>query len=108
MKTIKILLLLITFFMGSKSIQAQNYDYLIIVPDIFLQNATWDNDLISLQISKELHPVIATVQLGYTNEQIKNIIEYYYNSNPIKYVLLMGSGENLEIPQGEVPNVPYE
>jgi parallel beta-helix repeat protein len=109
MKTVTKLLFLLTFIICTSLIKAQNYDYLIISPDIFLQNASWDNELILLQLSRGFHPVIATVELGFTNEQIRDIIENYYNTNPIKYVLLIGSGKNLEIPhEGESPDIPYE
>ena len=97
MKKVKnILFVLLTLLICSNQIKAQNYDYLIITPDIFTQSATWPNAIINLQTSRGFHPVIVTVSLSTTAANIKSIIQTYYNNNPIKYVLLMGNGKNLE------------
>ncbi len=101
MKKIKnILFVLITILICSNQIKAQNYDYLIITPDIFTQSATWPNVIINLQTSRGLHPKIVTVSLSTTAANIKSIIQTYYNSNPLKYVLLMGNGKNI-VTQGQ-------
>ena len=111
MKKVKnILFVLLTLLICSNQIKAQNYDYLIITPDIFTQSATWPNAIINLQTSRGFHPVIVTVSLSTTAANIKSIIQTYYNNNPIKYVLLMGNGKNLET-QTQQPaqenTVPY-
>ena len=108
--SIMLILFIFFSFINTSLIKAQNYDYLIVTPNIFLQNTSWDDQLRFLQMSRGFHPVISEVEVGYTNEQIKGIIENYYNNNTsLKYVLLIGSGKNLEIPnEGEPPDVPYE
>ncbi len=107
-KIIKILFFLFSFFISTALIKAQNYDYLIIAPDVFMQNATWDDDLLNLQTSRGFQPVIEDVSVYTTAEQIKGIIYSYYNNNPIKYVLLMGNGKNLEDPNAPPDtSVPY-
>jgi hypothetical protein len=78
----------------TKPINAQ-YDYLIITPDIFLQNAAWDEKLITLQRLRGFHPVIENVTEHTTAEQIKEIIKTYYDHNSLKYVLIMGNAKNV-------------
>ncbi len=90
--------ILISFFIVSGLVKAQNYDYLIITPDVFLYNATWDTELMNLQTSRGFNPLIVTVSIQTTAQQIKNTIQNYYNNNPLKYVLLMGNAKNIQGP----------
>ena len=76
----KIFFLLFTFFVCTDLIKSQNYDYLIITPDVFLQNATWDNELLNLQTSRGFFPVIEEVSTGDSREFIQTRIQYYYNT----------------------------
>ena len=59
--TTKIFFLLFPFFVYTGLIKLQNYDYLIITPDIFLQNSSWDDELLNLQTSRRFLPVIEAV-----------------------------------------------
>jgi hypothetical protein len=105
----QILTISLLFFLISVSfMMAQSYDYLIIAPDVFMQNATWDDDLLALQTSRGFSPVIVVVTVSTTTQSIKNTIAAYYNNHPLKYVLLMGSGKNLTDPDADYgPEVPY-
>jgi tetratricopeptide (TPR) repeat protein len=110
MKTIYKLSFLISFFIITGLVKAQNYDYLIITPDVFInQYATWDDDLLDLQTSRGFNPVIEAVTVQTTAQQIKNLIQTYYNNNPLQYVLLMGNAKNL-IPVEDEPDttIPYQ
>jgi len=84
-----------------------NYDYLIITPDIFISNTTWDDELMELQISRGFSPVIEVISTSTTSEQIKQLIASYYQSYPLKYVLLMGSGKNLVPSEKADSSLPY-
>ncbi len=88
--------LLIGFlFIGSNIVKAQNFDYLIITPAAFSpQNETWDDELITLQTSRGYHPLLITIQDGVNRDDIKQTITTYYQNNPIKYVLLVGSAKD--------------
>jgi hypothetical protein len=109
MKTKFILFFLVSFFISTVLIKAQNYDYLIITPDVFLYNSTWDDDLLDLQTSRGFNPVIEVVTVQTTALQIKNIIEEYYNNNPLQYVLLMGNAKNLTYIEDEPDTtIPYQ
>ncbi len=94
--TAKIFLLLFTFLVCTGLIKPQSYDYLIITPDVFMQSATWDSELLNLQTSRGFHPVIEEVSIGDSREYIQSIIQNYFNENPsLKYVLLMGNGKTV-------------
>src|SRR5690606_14735932 len=105
----QILTMICNFFLFSSIIKAQFYDYIIVTPDIFRQGSgvTWDVELLELQTARGFTPRIETVSVNTTAEQIKYIIANLYNSNPVKYVLLMGSGKNLNDPDYDYPGVPY-
>jgi Peptidase family C25 len=106
-KTVKILLLLITFFISASLVQAQSYDYLIIIPDVL--NGTWSTTLTNLQTSRGFHPVVVTVSENTSAQDIKDYtIDYYYNNYPLKYVLLVGNGMN-DPADGPINiNAPYD
>ncbi|MDP3830129.1 MAG: C25 family cysteine peptidase, partial [Ignavibacteriaceae bacterium] len=92
---------------GGGGEKPDGYDYLIITPDVFMQNATWDDELIALQTSRGFRPIIEEISV-YTNTQgIKNLIEDYYNNNPLKYVLLMGNAKNLTPRDEPDTSLPY-
>ncbi len=94
-KSIKTLLLLITFFISTSIIQAQNYDYLIITSDSL--NGSWNLQLRLLQTSRGFHPEGVTIPEGADTTAIRNIIADFYNNNPgyaKKYVLLVGNAMN--------------
>ena len=107
-----ILILLVALFNinaqdSAGSEQTNNYDYLIITPDVFMQNATWNGDLLNLQSSRGFHPVIELITVNTTAQQIKNIIGNYYNNNPLKYVMLIGNAKNLTPTDKPDTSVPY-
>ncbi|HEX2868158.1 MAG TPA: C25 family cysteine peptidase [Ignavibacteriales bacterium] len=97
MKSKAIIYILILLFATYKTNTAQNCcDYLIVTPDIFLQNSLWSSDLVNLQISRGFHPVVVSVTSNTTNDEIRSIITNYYNTSNLglKYVLLIGNGKN--------------
>ncbi|MCW8804889.1 MAG: C25 family cysteine peptidase [Ignavibacteriaceae bacterium] len=94
-KLLQIHLILVFIFVYSGIVKSQNYDYLIIAPDVFLQDATWDNELLNLQTSRGFVALIEEVSIGDSREYIQGRIQYYYNTYPIKYVLLMGNGKTV-------------
>ncbi len=105
-KSIKLLLLLITFFISTSIIQAQSYDYLIIIPDVL--NGTWSNTLVSLQTSRGFHPEIITISDNLPVTEIQGIIQGVYSNNPLKYVLLIGSAMNESSDSPININAPYD
>jgi hypothetical protein len=92
MKKITSFLLLFSFFFLYPCLSNAQYDYLIITPDIFLKDATWDEELIVLQNLRGFHPVIESINELTTADEIKNLILTYYNNHPLRYILLMGNG----------------
>ena len=91
----KYLLLIIVFlFINPIIMNAQNFDYLIITPDIFADNSYWDTSLLMLQSSRGYHPLLITIEDGTSRDAIQSTIASYYQSNPIKYVLLVGSAKD--------------
>ncbi len=75
----------------------QNYDYLIITPDLFVQNTLWYYDLIDLQTSKGFQPRLEVITENTTSAQLINLIKDFYENNPLQYVLLMGSAKNISL-----------
>ena len=67
-----------------------------------------DEDLLNLQTSRGFSPIVDSITVSTSAQAIKNTIANYYNSYPLKYVLLMGSGKNLVDPEyKDDPEVPY-
>ncbi len=81
-------------FISTNLVKAQNFDYLIITPDEFAYNSYWDTSLLMLQTSRGYHPLLITIEDGTSRDAIQDSIASYYQSNPIKYVLLVGSAKD--------------